>query len=58
MISIVTPTFNEEQNIKKLCLEIKEIFTRINLEYEQIIIDNNSTDGSQKMINTFRLGAN
>ena len=43
MISIVTPTFNEEQNIKKLYLEIKEIFTRINLEYEQIIIDNNST---------------
>ena len=50
MISIVTPTFNEKQNIKKLCLEIKEIFTRINLEYEQIIIDNNSTDGTIDII--------
>ena len=55
MISIVTPTFNEEQNIKKLCLEIKEIFTRINLEYEQIIIDNNSTDGTIDIIKKIAL---
>ena len=55
MISIVTPTFNEEQNIKKLYLEIKEIFTRINLEYEQIIIDNNSTDGTINIIKKIAL---
>jgi polyisoprenyl-phosphate glycosyltransferase len=55
MISIVTPTFNEKQNIKKLCLEIKEIFTRINLEYEQIIIDNNSTDGTIDIIKKIAL---
>ena len=55
MISIVTPTFNEKQNIKKLYLEIKEIFTRINLEYEQIIIDNNSTDGTIDIIKKIAL---
>ena len=46
LISIVTPTKNESQNIEKLSLEIKKIFDELNIEYEQIIIDNNSTDGT------------
>ncbi len=43
-ISIVTPTFNEEQNIKKLCLGIKENMEKLNIDYEHIVIDNCSTD--------------
>ena len=43
-ISIVTPTFNEEQNIKKLCLDIKNEVEKLNIDYEHIIIDNASTD--------------
>ena len=46
MISIVTPTYNERDNIEKLCKEIKEEINKINLEYEHIVIDNSSTDGT------------
>ena len=49
-ISIVTPTFNEDQNIKKLCLDIKSEFEKINLDYEHIIIDNASTDNTIKIL--------
>ena len=43
-ISIITPTFNEAQNIKKLCLDIKSEMEKINIDYEHIVIDNASTD--------------
>mgnify|MGYP005990829397 FL=1 len=43
-ISIVTPTYNEEENIEKLCLDIKQEMKKINLDYEHIVIDNSSTD--------------
>jgi polyisoprenyl-phosphate glycosyltransferase len=49
-ISIVTPTYNEEQNIEKLCLDIKTEFEKLNLEYEHIIIDNASTDNTIKIL--------
>jgi len=43
-ISIITPTFNEEQNIEKLCLEISKEMSKLNYDYEHIVIDNNSED--------------
>ena len=43
-ISIVTPTFNEEENIKKLCSGIKIEMEKLNVSYEHIVIDNCSTD--------------
>jgi len=43
-ISIVTPTFNEEENIKKLCTDIKAEMEKLNIDYEHIVIDNSSTD--------------
>ena len=43
-ISIVTPTFNEEENIERLCEEIKLEAQSLNYDYEHIIIDNCSTD--------------
>jgi len=49
-ISIVTPTYNEEQNIKKLCEDIKTGLEKINCEYEHIIIDNASTDNTIKIL--------
>ena len=50
LISIVTPTKNEAQNIEKLSLEIQKIFENLNLNYEHIIIDNDSRDGTVKII--------
>ena len=44
LISIVTPTFNEELNIERLCKSISNEMSNLNYDYEHIIIDNNSTD--------------
>ena len=46
LISIVTPTFNEESNIEKLCNDISIEMRNLNYDYEHIIIDNNSTDST------------
>ncbi len=43
-ISLVTPTFNEEENIEIFYEKVKEQFTKLSYDYEHIIIDNNSTD--------------
>ena len=45
-ISIVTPTYNEEENIELLCEKIKNEFVQLKYEYEHIVIDNNSTDNT------------
>lgn len=50
LITIITPTFNEVNNIEKLSLRIKEICELNNINYEQIIIDNDSTDGTIEAI--------
>jgi hypothetical protein len=43
-ISIITPTFNEGSNIEKLCLLISGEMSKLDYEYEHIVIDNSSTD--------------
>ena len=40
LISIITPTFNEEANIEKLCLDISVVMKKVNYSYEHIVIDN------------------
>jgi glycosyltransferase involved in cell wall biosynthesis len=49
-ISIVTPTFNEEQNIEKISNDISIEMKKLDMDYEHIIIDNNSTDQTQNKI--------
>jgi len=49
-ISIVTPTFNEEKNIEKLCLKVSEEMKKLNYDYEHIIIDNQSEDNTISII--------
>jgi len=49
-ISIVTPTYNEVDNIDNLCKEIKNICQSNKIDYEHIIIDNCSTDGTIEKI--------
>ncbi|MFL2890005.1 MAG: glycosyltransferase family 2 protein [Pelagibacteraceae bacterium] len=55
LISIVTPTFNEEANIEKLCTKISEIMEKSEYNYEHIVIDNNSTDNTVKILRKLAL---
>lgn len=51
IISFVIPVFNEEANIELISKKIINIFTtNFNYDYELIIIDNNSTDNTQKIL--------
>jgi glycosyltransferase involved in cell wall biosynthesis len=50
MISIVTPTFNEEKNIHSLSKAISLQMNNFDFDYEHIIIDNASTDNTQEVI--------
>jgi polyisoprenyl-phosphate glycosyltransferase len=51
-ISILVPTFNEEENIKPLCAELTNILsgTLSEYDYEIVIIDNYSTDKTREYI--------
>ena len=51
IITVVTPTFNEEQNIEKVYTAVKEIFNEIpDIDYDHLFIDNASKDNSQKIL--------
>jgi len=43
-ISIMTPCYNEEENVFELYSRVKEIFKNLNYNYEHLFIDNCSTD--------------
>ena len=43
-ISVVTPTYNEEDNIVELCNAVQKVFKEVGYDYEHIIIDNSSKD--------------
>ena len=51
-ISVVTPCFNESENIKDLILSISKLFTGKlkKYRYEHIVIDNQSTDGTKDIL--------
>ena len=49
-ISILTPTFNEAENIKELYENIKQEMSKLNYEYEHIVIDNHSNDGTVEIL--------
>lgn len=49
-ISILTPTYNESENIKELCQSIQKIMSNLDYDYEHIVIDNASTDGTIKIL--------
>lgn len=51
-ISIVTPIYNEVENIPRLYSELKEVFSRIGGEYEIIAINDGSKDGSADVLRT------
>ena len=51
-ISIVTPCYNEIENIENLILNVRKIFfEKLKIyQYEHIVIDNYSIDGSRETL--------
>jgi glycosyltransferase involved in cell wall biosynthesis len=45
-ISIISPCFNEALNVEELCQRVRATLEGLGLEYEHILIDNASTDGT------------
>jgi len=50
LISIVTPCYNEGENIEELYRRIVEVMSKLPYEYEHICIDNCSTDDTVKKL--------
>ncbi|OPY84485.1 MAG: hypothetical protein A4E71_02643 [Smithella sp. PtaU1.Bin162] len=51
LISIVTPCFNEEENVRDVYQQVKEVFADLKgYAYEHIFIDNASTDGTVQIL--------
>lgn len=53
MISIVVPIYNEEESITYLIQKILDVMSNIRDEFELILIDDGSTDGSLRVIKDF-----
>lgn len=49
-ISIITPLFNEVDNLVPLCERIKAVMEQMPYEYEHICIDNFSQDGTRELL--------
>ena len=50
LISIVTPCYNEEDNVEELCSRIAAVMSTLQYDYEHIFIDNASSDNTVKKI--------
>ncbi|MFN8412658.1 MAG: glycosyltransferase family 2 protein [Anaerolineales bacterium] len=50
LISVVTPCFNEEENVVELYQRIQKVFANSKYQYEHIFIDNASTDHTVSLI--------
>jgi polyisoprenyl-phosphate glycosyltransferase len=51
LISIVTPCFNEEENVQEVYQQVKDVFAQIaDYRYEHIFIDNSSTDKTVQIL--------
>ena len=51
-ISVLVPTFNEEENVELMYEALKDMFQKKlhNYQYEILFIDNKSKDGTRKII--------
>ncbi len=50
MLSIIVPVFNEEDNLELLFDAIQQSVVKINMDWELILVDDGSQDGSQQKI--------
>ena len=54
MISVVSPIFNSEKTTKKFVLTLVKYLKKTHQKYEIVLINDNSTDNSKKIINKFK----
>ena len=52
-ISLVTPVFNEENNIEPFIISVKETLNKISSQYEIIFVLDPSTDNTEALIKNF-----
>ena len=52
-ISIIIPSFNEKESLPELLGWIRQVMEREGLEYEAIIVDDGSTDGTWDSVKSF-----
>lgn len=50
LISIMTPCYNEEENISEVVAQVRQVMSGLDYEYEHILIDNRSTDKTWEKI--------
>ena len=50
MISIITPVFDESENLNELFSRIDKVFSNLKEKYEIIFVDNGSNDSSLDVI--------
>lgn len=58
LVSIVIPAFNEEKYIENTLFSLLESEQKTNIDYEVILVDNNSTDKTVKLAQKFKRGMN
>ena len=52
--SVILPTLNEKGHILKLIEEISNIFEINKINYEIIVVDDNSDDGTYEIVENFK----
>jgi polyisoprenyl-phosphate glycosyltransferase len=50
LLSIAAPAFNEEENLPIFCAAVSEVMKGLDYEYEIVIAENGSTDGSLQVL--------
>jgi dolichol-phosphate mannosyltransferase len=51
-LSIVMPAYNEEESISETVDQIEEAFSKVNIDHEIFIVNDNSQDGTLKVLET------
>jgi len=51
--SVILPTLNEKKHIVQLIEEVSEVFVQRKLDYEIIVVDDNSNDGTIEVIKNY-----
>lgn len=52
--SVVIPAHNEEDSVKPLFTQVKDVMTKMGGEWEMIVVDDGSTDGTYRVLQELR----